>query len=158
MTAEACFKEKIYTEYYEKVAHYVRSHVGDPNDREDVTQTVFLKVYGKLDSFDERKASISTWIYTIAKNTVIDYYRARKEQAPLPEALAEEIPEEDSLDDLSDALAELGERERDIVILHYYSGYTLKSVAEMMHISYVYAKVLHKTALGKLRGLLTENP
>ena len=59
-----------------------------------------------------------------------------------------------NLDDLADALTQLGELERDLIILYYYSGYTLKSVANMMNISYIYAKVIHKNALNELRTLM----
>ena len=37
-----------------------------------------MKVVENIDKFDEQKASFSTWIYTIARNTVIDYYRKAK--------------------------------------------------------------------------------
>ncbi|MCQ2477227.1 MAG: hypothetical protein MJ125_05255 [Clostridia bacterium] len=36
-----------------------------------------MKIYEKTDSFDESKASLSTWIYTVARNTLTDYYRMR---------------------------------------------------------------------------------
>ncbi len=144
-------KAKIYAEYSVKVTSYVRSHVENANDREDIVSDIFLKVYAGLDRFDEAKASLSTWIYTISKNTVIDYYKKRKAVSPLTEVAAEA---DHDLDDLAEALSKLGERERDLIILHYYSGYTLKSIAEMMNISYIYAKVLHKKALGELERLM----
>ena len=73
MVASLDRKEKIYAEYFEKVTGYIRSHIENIQDREAIASEVFLKVYAKLDSYDERKASLSTWIYTITKNTVIDY-------------------------------------------------------------------------------------
>ena len=66
----------------------------------------------------------------------------------------DEQPEEltdDALDSLADALLALKERERDLIVLHYYTGYTLKEVAEMMGMSYINAKVIHKKALENLR-------
>lgn len=149
-------KEKIYTEYFKKVTGYIRSHVENVQEREDIASDVFLKIYANLDNYDENKASLSTWIYTITKNTVIDYYRSRKNH----EVLTESILTEDSrdidieLNNLSDALAKLDEKERDLIILHYYSGYTLKCVANMMNISYIYAKIIHKKALSELRLLM----
>ena len=156
MAASLNIKEKLYAEYFEKVTGYIRSHVENDQDREDIASEVFLKVYAKLDSYDERKASLSTWIYTITKNTVIDYYKSRKSYEILTESIAAEDKNDldSDLDDLADALAQLGERERDLIILHYYSGYTLKCVADMMNISYIYAKVIHKKALSELRTLM----
>ena len=149
-------KEKIYTEYFKKVTGYIQSHVENDQEREDIVSEVFLKIYAKLESYDESKASLSTWIYTITKNTVIDYYKSRKNH----EVLTESILTEDSrdidieLNNLSDALAKLDEKERDLIILHYYNGYTLKCVAKMMNISYIYAKVIHKKAISELRLLM----
>ena len=76
-------KDKVYTEYKEKVMRYMLKKVQNPHDAEDLTSEVFLKVFKSIESFDENKASISTWIYTVARNTVIDYYRTRKDTAEL---------------------------------------------------------------------------
>ncbi len=149
-------QEKIYAEFSKKVKCYVSSHVENTHDREDVISEIFLKIYASLDRFDETKASMSTWIYTITKNTVIDYYRSKRTFETLSEnAAADDDGELDfDLDALAEALSKLGKRERDLIILHYYSGYTLKSIAEMINISYIYAKVIHKKALTELEGLM----
>ena len=61
---------------------------------------------------------------------------------------------EETLESLADALGQLPQRERDIIILHYYSGKTLKSIAEIMDISYSYVKLLHAKALKVLREII----
>ena len=69
--------------------------------------------------------------------------------------MADEQPAEitdDALDSLADALLALKERERDLIVLHYYTGHTLKETAEMMSMSYINAKVIHKKALESLRA------
>ena len=150
--------QQIYEEYHPKVHAYVRGKIQDPHEAEDLVSAVFLKVVQKLDSYDPAKASLSTWIYTITRNTVTDYFRTHRtmvafedwmvdEPAPLPLA-------DDALDGLADALLTLKEKERDLVILHYYQGYTLKAVAEKMRMSYINAKVIHKKALTSLRMTL----
>ena len=63
---------------------------------------------------------------------------------------------EETLNSLADALEQLSRRERDIIILHYYSGKTLKSIAEIMDISYSYVKLLHTKALNNLREIINE--
>lgn len=156
-------KDKIYLDYKEKVTAYVRNRIADPYAAEDLVSEVFLKVYRKLESFDESRASLSTWIYSITKNTVIDYYKKSKTHSLSFEEMAEtgEIPDdmpvcEELLTDLAKALENLSERERDLIILHYYRGYSLKRIAEMMGMSYINVKVIHSKALSALRGLLEE--
>lgn len=154
--------EEIYLEYADKVSAYVRGKVDDPHEAEDLVSTVFLKVYRNLDTFDEAKASLSTWIYTITRNTVTDYYRTRRVHTEYVEYMDAELDgiidksnaNEALLEQLADALEKLREKERDLIVLHYYKGYTLKVIAEMMGMSYINAKVIHAKALTHLRELM----
>lgn len=150
-------KEEIYRDYYGKVYGYIRSKINQADTAEDLASDVFIKVYEKIDSFDENKASLSTWIFTIARNTLTDYYRTRKVSEEIPETLPDGSSVEDEvcsgimLEALAKALETLDERERDIIILRYYSGKTLREIAGQMSISYAYVKVLQNKALQKLR-------
>ena len=145
-------KDKVYTEYKEKVMRYMLKKVQNPHDAEDLTSEVFLKVFKSIESFDENKASISTWIYTVARNTVIDYYRTRKDTAELDENLTAENADTSLFkNEMLEALAAALERSRNIVILHYYNGLPLKSIAEAMGTSYSHTKLLHNKALTELK-------
>lgn len=154
-------QETIYKEYHDKVAGYVHSHVGNYHDAEDIVSNVFMKVYSKWDSFDSTKASVSTWIYTITANTVKDYYKLHRsfEEVPVEmssdDQIEEGILEEETLQELADALKKLPERERDMIILHYYKNIQLKEIAAMMNMSYSNAKIVHKAALQKLKALIS---
>ena len=147
--------EQIYRDFYPKVRAYVRGKIQDPHEAEDLVSAVFLKVVQKLDSYDPARASLSTWVYTIARNTVTDHFRTRRTVVEFEDWMVSDIPapdlSDDALDTLADALLALKEKERDLIILHYYSGHTLKTVAEMMGMSYVNAKVIHKKALSRLQ-------
>ena len=158
MTAVTDTREQAYLDYRDKVAAYIRGKVNNHHEAEDLVSQVFVKVYQNWDSFDENKASLSTWIYTITHNTVVDYYRSRRVLAEYADHMDLEdfaAPEaDDRLDLLADALITLKERERDLIILHYYKGYKLTEVAERMEMSYINAKVIHKKALNKLREKL----
>lgn len=155
--------ECVYAEYKGKVMRYIHNRVSNVHDAEDLTSDVFVKVLNGLSGFDENKASISTWIYTITRNTVTDYFRTAKRFCELSEVLPGEdgeddidgsIPCEENLVQLADALESLSERERDIIILRYYGEKTLKEIAGMTNISYSYIKLLHAGALKKLRELI----
>jgi len=144
---------QIYEEFQPKVRAYVRGKIHDPHDAEDLVSAVFMKVVQKLDSFDPAKASVSTWVYTITRNTVTDYFRTRRSMVAFEDYMVDETElTDDALDSLADALMSLKEKERDLIVLHYYSGHTLKTVAEMMGMSYINAKVIHKKALTGLQA------
>lgn len=147
--------EEVYRAFCPKVSAYVRGKVQDPHEAEDLVSAVFLKVVQKLATYDPAKAALSTWVYAITRNTVTDFYRTHRPAAEFEDWMAGEEPSpdvtDDALDGLADALLMLKERERDLIVLHYYQGHTLKAVAEMMGMSYVNAKVIHRKALGALR-------
>ena len=73
----------IYTQYRDKVFGFVRSKIYNQTEVEDIVQTVFLKVYSNLDKYDEIKASFSTWIYIITRNTVYDYLKDKRDHPVL---------------------------------------------------------------------------
>ena len=164
--------ERIYTEYKDKVAGYVYNHINNYSEADDLVSDIFLKVYENLDRFDPSKASLSTWIYTITSRTVTDYYRTSRtyteipsengEEGIMPDALVdsrgldEDMLQEEQLDSLADALEQLSERERDLIILHYYKGLTLKEVADRMNMSYANVKIIHKKALDRMRGVMEQ--
>ncbi len=155
-------KEELFDKYHDKVLWFIKSKVNDSYLAEDICSDVFIKAIEKLDTFDENKAAVSTWIFTIARNTLIDYYRVRKVFVEVPEDMVEDsdieedVCENETLEELASALEKLDERGRDLIILRYYSGLTLKAIAARMDISYAYVKILHNKALDELKRLLQD--
>lgn len=154
-------KEQIYIEYKRKITGYIRSRISNPQETEDLVSCVFLKIYQKLDSFDGTKASLSTWLYTITRNTVTDYFRTKKVEYEYNDEIFcnmesdGESLNDSVLEDLSVALEMLNERERDLIILRYYNGYTLVKIAEMMKMSYANTKIIHNKALTAIKKHMT---
>ena len=154
-------KEQIYKEYKDKVFAYIRNHVNSIADAEDLCEDVFVKIFEKIDTYDENKSRLSTWIYSVTSNTVIDFYRTNHISSEIPEDLSDERSsiEEDYLDQenleaLAGALRELPQEQMDIIVLRYYKGLTLQEVAEKMSLSYGITKLRHREALGTLQRLL----
>lgn len=56
---------------------FIRSRVSNTHDAEDIYQDVMLKILSKSDTLTNEK-SLKSWLYTITKNQIIDYYRSRK--------------------------------------------------------------------------------
>ena len=157
MTISTEEKSAIYEKYHAKIYGYLLSKIGDTYTAEDLCSDVFLKITEKIETFDENKASLSTWIYTVARNTLTDYYRTRRVFEEVPETYAdgsdieESMISEEMLETLAAALESLPERERDIIVLRYYDGRKLRDIAADMGISYAYVKVLQNKAMEKIR-------
>ena len=123
-------KEELYRTYYKKVYGYLLSKLNHPQNAEDLAADVFVKIYSRLDSFDDSRASLSTWIYTITANTLTDYFRTRHVSGELDETLTDdtsfedEVCNNDMLDSLADALEKLEKvtepqkpQERTVIVL-----------------------------------------
>ena len=121
--------ENIYDQYSGKVMGYIAARVQRRADAEDLCADVFEKAFRKKDAFDESKASISTWIFTITRNTVIDYFRRNK---------------------IMDEPDEL----QDIIVLMYYDGKPMTEVATLMGLSYGAVKLRHQKALAQLKLMM----
>ena len=149
--------EKIYTEYYPKIVYYFSTRIRKDYEAEDLAQIVFIKVYRFLDTFDISK-NFSSWIYTIAKNTLVDYFRSdcmvsyEEDMEPL-------LPSEDpqavlfankQRDAVNDAISKLNEKEKQIIMWHYYDGLSLLKISSTKSIPYGQVKRAHVKALQSL--------
>ena len=154
--------ENIYDLYCGKVMGYIAARVQRRADAEDLCADVFEKAFRKRDAFDASKASISTWIFTITRNTVIDYFRKTRPTEEPDENLAsdEEVDEhllsQETLSELASALNRLPEELQDIIVLMYYDGKPMTEVATMMGLSYGAIKLRHQKALAQLKLMLRD--
>lgn len=153
-------EEELYKEYYNKVFGYIYNRIGNKEEAEDITSEVFLKACRAFGGFDRSKASVSTWLYTITRNTLTDHFR----KGMPSEEISEEIPSSENIEDnmvsqeelgrLAEALKSLTKEQQEIIVLHYYDDLTLTEIAEKLNISYGMIKVKHKSALNRLKELL----
>ena len=154
--------EQLYTDYYKKVMGYISARIRNRADAEDLCSDVFEKIQRKLPDFDSEKASVSTWVFTITRNTLIDHFRRVKPQEELDENLSDdsEVDEcllaNESLEELAAALKRMPEELRDLIVLRYYDNRPLTEVAEMMGLSYGAVKLRHQNALVMLKKLMGE--
>lgn len=153
----AAEKERLYKEYRGKVLSYIRSRVNCLQDAEDLCEDVFVKAFSSSADYDAEKASPGTWIYTITRNTVIDYYRKVRPTVEIPEDLADDDTPEESvigaelLEQLAKALEGLPEDLTEIIVLCYYDRLPLTEIAAKLNMSYGMVKIRHQKALKLLR-------
>lgn len=66
---------EIYNEYYPSILTYLRTKIKVAEVREDIVCDIFGKVVRHLNTYNPERGKFNTWIYTVANNCVIDYYR-----------------------------------------------------------------------------------
>jgi RNA polymerase sigma-70 factor (ECF subfamily) len=155
----------LYNEYFTRVYNYVNYRVSDFHAAEDLTSQIFIKVFIKQQYYQSDKAPISAWIFTIARNTVTDYYRQRQRTAHVSvEEKAELADFGRNLDDtmalkeicshLRQALTELSQREREIIALKFWSGFSNREIASFTGYSESNTGVILFRAMQRLRRVL----
>lgn len=132
-------------------------------DAEDLTQQVFeraLKAWGR---YDERRASVHTWLIAIARNMLIDHYRAdrsssHEELTDLGERESSHDPEYDlGLDpELAKCLGKLSQRDREVVALRFGGDLSGPEIAEMLDLSLANVQQILSRSLRRLREALGE--
>lgn len=71
---------EVYSSNHKRVLNYIARKINDLTVAEELTNDVFMKVHAHLHKFDERKASMPTWIMKFATNKIIDHFRKKKNQ------------------------------------------------------------------------------
>ena len=126
--------ERLLDLYQERIFRLALVMLRNAGRAEDVTQDIFVKVWRALPSYDGR-ASISTWMYTIARNTCLSALRndSYRRTAPL-DSIAEPVATASASRDLDleDALARLPDPLRQVVTLFYLQDRSVKEVAAML--------------------------
>ncbi len=146
------------------VQAYVRRKVGDPGRAEDLTQEVFLRAWRHADRFDATRADLRGWLFAIARNLVIDTYRA---DAARPRTTGSDdvlvaLPAPDEMDaavaawTMADALRGLTPAHRDVLLCLYYRRWTLAETAEHLGVAVGTVKSRSTYALRALRLVLEE--
>jgi RNA polymerase sigma factor (sigma-70 family) len=137
----------LYEQFMPKVYRYISFRIRDENMAQDLTSTVFEKALTKFSSFNPHKASFSTWIFTIARNTVIDHYRVykkdeylRKPETPAYNSVQFSSPEDEAIKTentrrLRGFISRLNKREQEAIILKYSNGMSNREIAEVLHLT-----------------------
>ena len=137
--------EKVWHEYHSKIHTFIQNKIHDAATTDDILQDVFMKMHTGLDSLrDETK--LRSWLYQIARNAIIDYFRSQKPTVEIPEWLPQ--PEGDPIEKITLELSEclqpmiqqLPENYKEAIILSELKGLTQKEVAKVQGTSLSGAK------------------
>jgi RNA polymerase sigma-70 factor (ECF subfamily) len=140
--------------------------LSDRDEAEDVLQEVYVTIWRRADRFDGTKASVMTWISTIARNRSIDKLRARGPMAYADQVEELEIPDgavsaeallvtagEEGR--LRDCLSQLDDRTEKVIRTAFFEGVTYEALARRMDTPLGTVKSWVRRGLAKLKGCLS---
>jgi RNA polymerase sigma-70 factor (ECF subfamily) len=163
--------ETLIRRYLPLIYGFVLRSIGETAQAEDLTQEIFLKVWRGIKKYDAGK-SFKTWIFTIARRTLIDYFRKKKIatvavingeegaedvfDALISDELSvlERIQKQELEKELEEQLLKLPPEDRMLLLLYYGQKITFAEIAAMNQESLDTVKSRHRRALIKLRKLI----
>ena len=144
------------------IFRYLYYRLGDRQTAEDLTSEVFVRMLRSLSGYKTQGASFQGWLFRIARNLAVDYFRQSGSNAELSEDMqtAEQSPEaalEQSLthDELRKALTRLSSEQSDVIILRFVLGLHIAQVAQVLGKSEDAIKGLQRRSLLALREVLS---
>ncbi|MCI0680230.1 sigma-70 family RNA polymerase sigma factor [bacterium] len=157
---------KLYELYFSPIFRYIRFRVKNKEEADDLTQTVFLKVFRSLPRFQDQNKPPHAYFFAVAKNTVIDYWRSKKPvhlkdagdtfleipdsgSSPIEQAEKKEAGEA-----LRRALMTLTEEQQEVVILKFINGMDNKEIAALLGKKEEAIRQLQCRAFKTLRSIL----
>lgn len=140
--------DTLYEIYYKKVYDFTLKRVSDSHIAEDLTSSIFEKIVKSIDDFQWQGITISAWIFRIARNRIIDYYRksnkykgnvSLEEVSNFIESKVQstmEIMIDDEIQiKLYNAIREFRDEDQYLIYYKYFEGLNNKKIAEMMKMS-----------------------
>lgn len=133
---------KLYERYIDKIYSYVVRKVSAPETAEDIVSQVWMKAMSSLEKFDVEAENMSfqAWIYRIAHNSLVDYYRTKKESVDIEEIIEPGVSEDfiaridakDQVKHIVSYIASLGNTEREICVLRLLDDLSYKEIAQLI--------------------------
>lgn len=163
--------EILIKKYLKPVYGLAYKYVGNPQEAEDITQEVFVKIWKNLKKFDKQK-NFKNWIFSIAKNTAIDFLKKKKamqfsdfenekgkniltetiiDSSLLPTEL---LARKDMLGMLMKAMNKLLPKYRKVLLLRHNDDLTFREISQITGESLNTVKSRHRRALVMLKKLL----
>jgi|SRR3972149_275089 len=159
---------RLYEQYLPGVFQYVNYRVGDSATAEDLTSDIFSKALTNFARYDPGKGAFSTWIFSIARNTVIDYYRKRDREQQLrkketesktqqfSESPEDEVTRADESRKLHECLSLLKPNEQELIALKFGGEMTNREISRIMGLSESNVGTILCRTMRKLRDCFLE--
>lgn len=152
---------KIYGLFYERIYKYCRFNCKNQETAIDICQDTFLKAWKALPNFDTARGTFQAFLYRIARNLIIDHSRKKKEE-PLSgyehletkEDFAADIDRDASVNKLKGALEKLNQKDKQIIVLHYFEQLPGTDIAKIVGIREGALRVRTHRIIKKLKEIM----
>jgi RNA polymerase sigma-70 factor (ECF subfamily) len=149
----------LYDKYIKKIYDFVYYKTSHKETAEDIVSQVFFKAIERINTFKVNKGTFQAWLYQIARNSVIDFYRTKKEVANIDDywSLSDNTDiERDTearirLEEVDAYLKKLKPLQREIIIMRVWQGLGYAEISEIIGKSEASCKMLFSRTIKRLR-------
>lgn len=154
---------RLYDGYQPRIYRFILAKVSHREEAEDLTHQVFLNAWQRIGNFQHRGLPFSAWLYRIARNQVIDHYRAKRthdsidlleDELPSGEHLERSLDSTLSLKQVQEVMTQLTGDQQDVLLMRFVDDLSTKDVAKTLGKSEGAIKLLQYRAIEKLKELL----
>lgn len=160
---------KLYLTYLPGIYRYIFFRVGQRHeDAEDLAETVLVRAWEALDRYRLRKGSFRVWLFVIAHNALVDYYREHAKRAiatinsDVPDETVRGVSPEETLivsdiaKQLRRALEQLSDEHKQVIVLRYTEDMSYAQIAKITGKRQDALRALHHRALIALKKLIKD--
>jgi len=152
--------DAVFAEELPRVYNFLRYRLGSEALAQDLASRTFEKAWRHRHRYKRQVSKFSTWLLTIARNAAIDHRRTERQHAPLEAAAdvpSDASPEEDAVlrsnfARLSQLMAGLDDRERELLALKYGAGATNRAIADLTGLGESNVGTIIHRAVSELRS------
>ncbi len=155
--------DELYRRYTRPLLGLALRRLGDRGRAEDALQDAFAAVWRSAASYDPARGAGAAWLYTVARNAIVDGARRRPEPpADVPETPANDVGPDERAEvawlawRVHRAIEELPEHERRVIELAYWGEQSQSEIAEFLHVPLGTVKTRTRSGLARLADLLEE--
>ncbi len=160
--------KKAFFDYYDRVYKFFIYRTNNEDISEELTSIVFEKLVVNIDKYDSKKSPFSSWIFTIARNSMYDYFRKNgrfirtsideyEDILESDENIENKISSRETNSELLKVLENLDDRERNIISYKFGAGLQNVEIAEIMNLSPTNVGSILYRSMKKLKELLEED-
>lgn len=159
---------QLYDKYVGPIYRFILIRVSNIDEAKDLTSEVFLKCWQYLANSDKKIDDFRSLIFRIARNLVIDFYRAKKDYllsldeqdwdkfADESDSLYESVAQKDERAQTRNALEKIGAENRDLILLRYFDDLSVKEIAALLNKSRGAVRVAIHRARRELKAVLED--
>ncbi|MBN2198160.1 sigma-70 family RNA polymerase sigma factor [Candidatus Wolfebacteria bacterium] len=152
----------LYDRYQPQIYRFILIKVGHREEAEDLTHQVFLKSWQNISSYKFQGFPFSSWLYSVARNQVVDYYRTKKKtlvieeitELKIEDSYLKDIDKEFDIERIKKAIFQLKDEYQDIIILRFIEDLSPKEIALIINKSEGAVKLLQHRAIKNLKKIL----